>query len=100
MKYNKLVRDRIPEIIRAKGKEPITHIADGAEYAEKLREKLLEEVNEYRESHAPEELADILEVLYALAELDQLTQAALEEIRRTKADERGSFRKRIILEEA
>lgn len=99
-KYDKLVRDSIPDIIRAKGTEPVTRQASLEEYEEKLREKLQEEVGEYLESGAPEELADVLEVVYALGSLTSHTPEDLEKLRLAKAAERGGFKERIILEEA
>jgi predicted house-cleaning noncanonical NTP pyrophosphatase (MazG superfamily) len=66
-------------------------------YREKLYEKLKEEVNEFLESEAPEEIADILEVLYAIMELNSLSKNEIEIIRTDKADKRGSFNKRLIL---
>jgi len=98
--YNKLVRDKIPEIIAAKGGVSKTHIASEAEYMQKLEEKLGEEVAEYLESKNPEELADICEVVYALGELRSLSPSELEALRKKKVDERGGFMKKIILEES
>ncbi len=99
MEYNKLVRDRIPEIIEETGTKAITHIASEEEYVEKLKEKLSEEVNEYLEDSNPEELADILEVIYALSLVHGINIKNLEEIREKKAKKRGGFADRIILEE-
>lgn len=95
--YHKLVRDRIPEIIAAKGSTAVTHIADDAEYRAKLDSKLREEVEEFLEAHDPEELADLLEVLRAQAELTGGLDA-VEVMRQKKFTERGGFSKRIILE--
>ena len=100
MRYDKLVRDKIPDIMRAKKVEPTTHIASDEEYIRKLREKLGEEVAEYLESGTAEELADVLEVVYALAELAGTIPEELEALRARKAAERGAFRERIILDEA
>lgn len=97
MSKSKLVRDKIPQIIRAKGLEPITHVAGAEEYGERLRAKLLEEVDEFIASgNDTEELADILEVLYALAEQVGTDRQQLEKLRAAKAEERGSFKGRII----
>jgi predicted house-cleaning noncanonical NTP pyrophosphatase (MazG superfamily) len=93
----KLVRDRIPEIIRASGEEPETRVADRAEYAGWLRAKLVEEAGEYIASGDPGELADVLEVVHALAATHGLTPAGLERRRAAKAAERGGFDERLIL---
>lgn len=98
-KPNKLVRDKIPEIIKADGETPITHIAKAKEYQEKLQEKLQEEVNEFLENPTKEELADILEVVYSLANLLDANKKDLEQIRKQKAQDRGGFKNKIILEE-
>lgn len=73
MIYNKLVRDRIPEIIEARGKKPNVRILEQEEYLHHLEAKLDEEVAEYHRDKNAEELADILEVVYALAEANGVT---------------------------
>jgi len=93
----KLVRDKIPQIIRDKGLEPVVYVADGDEYAARLRDKLTEEVNEFLASDSDtEELADVLEVVYALAALTGTDPQQLEKLRAAKADERGGFADRVI----
>lgn len=64
----KLVRDKIPQIIREAGKVPITRLLDNEEYLKELDIKLNEEVQEYQEDKSIEEMADILEVLFAICE--------------------------------
>ena len=97
MRQGKLVRDKIPQIIRSEGLQPITYVADAEEYAACLRDKLAEEVEEFIASDDdPEELADILEVLYALAEHAGTSRQQLERLRAAKAAERGAFTDRII----
>ncbi len=100
MKYNKLVRDKIPEIIIGKGGTPITHIADDKEYWEKLKEKLQEEVGEFIESETIEELADIQEVLEAIMDYKNFSRDELQDAKDEKAEERGAFKEKIILEES
>ncbi len=100
MQYNKLVRDRIPEIIKAKGEVAVTHIADDVEYGVKLREKLQEEVNEYLNDENIGEIADILEVLDAIAEHKGFSQAEILATKQKKAETRGCFKQRIILDES
>lgn len=100
MKYEKLVRDKIPEIIKAKGGDFKTHIAETAEYEEKLKDKLREEVEEFLKDNSPEEMADILEVLRAMADLKNFDWSSIEDIRKKKEEERGVFTKRIILDES
>ncbi len=99
MKYNKLVRDKIPQIIKQKGDVPITHIAGNEEYREKLNEKFREEVDEFLKKNSKEELADILEVVYAILDFMKIDREELESLRRKKAEERGGFRDRVILDE-
>jgi predicted house-cleaning noncanonical NTP pyrophosphatase (MazG superfamily) len=100
MHHNKLVRDNIPEHIRKNGGAPVTHIADDAEYWEKLKEKLTEEVQEFLHDENAEEVADILEVLDAIVAYKQFDPKHVATLKTTKAAERGHFEKRIILEES
>lgn len=100
MQYNKLVRDKIPRIIKARGEKPVAHIAEETEYWEKLKEKLLEEVNEFREAENMEELADILEAIGAICEFKNYNKKELKIAKKKKKKEKGGFKKRIILEEA
>ena len=95
--YNKLVRDKIPAIIEASGKKCEIQVLNDEAYLEMLDKKLSEELKEYQESHEAEELADILEVIYALAQARGASKAQLEGIRKTKADKRGLFEKKILL---
>ncbi|MFM2331151.1 MAG: hypothetical protein RLZZ26_658 [Candidatus Parcubacteria bacterium] len=93
--YNKLVRDRIPEILDGKGVSYEKRVATFEEYKTELIKKLAEEVAEFGEAGAPEELADVLEVVSALKELPEYKN--VEQLRQQKLAERGGFRGRIIL---
>ena len=95
--YNKLVRDKIPEIIERAGKTSHTHILS-EEYITELDKKLGEEFAEYQVDKSIEELADMLEVMYAIAEARGHSVSELEAVRREKADKRGAFKDRIFLE--
>lgn len=97
MAYNKLVRDKIPEIICAQGETPRIRVLDQAEYTVCLEAKLDEEVREYHRDRNLEELADILEVVYALVEDLGYTRQELEAVYDRKHDARGGFRERIYL---
>ena len=99
MKYHKLVRDRIPEHIQKRGATPVTHKAGENEYWRELRKKLQEEVNEYLEDEETEELADILEVIYAICKHKKTSFKELEAYRKKKAHQKGRFNQKIILEE-
>jgi len=100
MKYHKLVRDKIPKIIENRGGTPITHIADDAEYWQKLKEKLQEEVDEFINEEYIEELADILEVIDAITLYKKFNEAELKRIKDKKLEERGGFHNKIILDES
>lgn len=93
--YNKLVRDKIPEILDAKGVAYEKRTASDEEYKAELIKKLGEEVAEFSEAGDPEELADVMEVVEALRALPEYADA--EEMRVKKREERGGFEARIIL---
>lgn len=95
--YNKLVRDKIPNIIEQAGKQCRTRTLSSEEYEQSLRKKLTEEVEEYLTSNEIEELVDILEVVYALAILKGVSPETLEQDRLKKTVERGGFEQRIFL---
>ncbi|WP_150265844.1 nucleoside triphosphate pyrophosphohydrolase [Paenibacillus tepidiphilus] len=99
--YPKLVRDEIPALIAAQGRTCTTSILETEEYITALRTKLCEEAEEYlaadTSAEALEELADLLEVIHALAALHGGDPDKLELIRAHKAEERGGFMKRIML---
>ena len=99
MKYNKLVRDRIPEIIEASGKTCATEILSDEAYLRLLDAKLDEELAEYHSDQNIEELADLLEVIYAAAMARGYTLEQLESVRAAKAEKRGDFANKILLKE-
>jgi predicted house-cleaning noncanonical NTP pyrophosphatase (MazG superfamily) len=101
MQHPKLVRDKIPDIIRQNRQVPVTHIADDKEYWQRLKDKIQEEVDEFlncKDEEIEKELVDIVEVVYAIADFKKIDKKELEESRRKKAEKNGGFKKRIILE--
>lgn len=96
--YNKLVRDKIPELIESDGKKCVTHILSEKEYIAALETKLDEEVAEYQADKNLEEMADVLEVLRAICIARGYTLEELEQLRAKKVAERGGFEERIFLE--
>ena len=97
--YNKLVRDKIPEIIASDdGKTCVTRIMEDDEYLEALNAKMQEELTEYLESGDVEELADLEEVLRAILDVKKVTYEEFEKIRLAKVEKRGAFKKKIFLE--
>ena len=97
--YNKLVRDRIPEIIQASGGSCTTEILSDKDYLRMLDAKLDEELAEYHRDQNVEELADLMEVIRAAASARGCGPEELERIRAKKAAERGGFERRILLKE-
>jgi len=96
--HNKLVRDKIIDIIEDAGKTAIWHIAEDLEYETKLYEKVIEEVAEFKNNPSEEEAADILEVIYSLISYYGLNLDVIEATRKKKAEGRGSFKCKIVLE--
>ena len=95
----KLVRDRIPEIIKNAGKKPITEILSQEEYLKELDKKLNEEVAEYQADKSLEEMADVLEVLFAICEARGHSPEELLQVREDKREKRGGFKDKIYLVE-
>jgi predicted house-cleaning noncanonical NTP pyrophosphatase (MazG superfamily) len=95
--YNKLVRDKIPEIIEASGKTCETEILSDEEYLQMLDKKLDEELAEYHKEQNIEELADLLEVLYATAKARGYSIEEIEYVRIEKRNTRGGFDEKILL---
>jgi predicted house-cleaning noncanonical NTP pyrophosphatase (MazG superfamily) len=96
--YNKLIRDKIPDIIKNNGNTPIYHILSQEEYLKELDRKLKEEVKEYIKDKSLEELADVLEVLRAICMARGYTLDELEKVRNDKVQARGEFKDKIYLE--
>ena len=98
-RYNKLVRDRIPEIIETSGNTCVTEILSDEDYLKMLDAKLEEELAEYHADQNIEELADLMEVIRACAVARGYSVEELEQVRAEKATKRGGFEKKILLKE-
>jgi predicted house-cleaning noncanonical NTP pyrophosphatase (MazG superfamily) len=98
-KYNKLVRDKIPEEIENQGKECKYEILDDEKYSKELDKKLLEEVNEYISDHSEKEMADVQEVLKAIIKYRNIDEKRVEELRKAKELKKGGFYNKIYLTE-
>ena len=99
VKYHKLVRDKIPQIIQAQGKTCVTEILPEEMYREMVDAKLQEELAEYQESKSLEELADLLEVMEAAVKARGYTWEELIAVRDEKRQKRGGFEDRVLLKE-
>ncbi|MEC3470456.1 nucleoside triphosphate pyrophosphohydrolase [Bacillus tropicus] len=101
--YNKLIRNKIPQIIKSNGKTPTTRLLPEDEYIKEICKKTQEELIEYLEATTKEdkleELSDLLELINALAEYEGTTLGEIDKIRRKKAEERGGFQNRIFLQD-
>lgn len=99
--YNKLIRNKIPQIIKANGKTPTTRILSQEEYITEICKKAEKELTEYLEAttkeHKLEELSDLLELINALAGHEGTTLEEINNIRKKKAEERGGFSDRVFL---
>jgi predicted house-cleaning noncanonical NTP pyrophosphatase (MazG superfamily) len=93
----KLVRDKIPEIIKSNGQNPVTRILEIGEYKTELAKKLVEEALEFQQDLNIEELADVMEVFEAIMKTYGFTLAELTKARDKKNAERGKFDKKIFL---
>ena len=97
--YNKLVRDKIPDIIKSNGEKCQIEILDDVKYLEELQKKLDEEVAEYHKDQTVEELADIVEVVYAIAATMGYSNYEFEMLRFVKKVDKGGFEEKIFLKE-
>lgn len=97
IKYNKLVRDKIPEIIERDGKEVKIEKLKGNDLIKLLNKKLDEELDEYKENEDVEELADLVEVIYGILKHRGISISEFEKIREDKNSKRGSFNDGILL---
>lgn len=95
--YNKLIRDKIPEIIEESGKTAIVEIAEGEDLLNLLNAKLSEELEEYNVSGDIEELADLVEVVHAILDQKGVTIEQFDSIRKEKNQNRGAFKKGLVL---
>lgn len=96
--YNKLVRDKVPQIIKKDGKKYWTRVLSDEEHLEELLKKLGEELEELKEAKSVEELADVQEIVHAIADAIGSSKEELEKVRVKKAKERGAFKNKIFLE--
>ena len=99
MVYPKLVRDKIPELIKNEGKTLVMRHADDDEYWDCLQEKLVEEVDEFLQNSSLEEIADILEVIDAIKEYKNFNEQEVQRVKEEKAQHKGRFTQRIVIDD-
>lgn len=95
--YNKVIRDNIPSIIEKSGKKYEVHELNDDDFLVGLKKKLLEEIDEFNDCEDVKELADVLEVVYAIARLKGVSREELEEMRKAKVDSNGGFDNNLYL---
>lgn len=100
IKYNKAIRDKIPQIIKSSGKNCNVKKLDDSEFLIQLEKKLVEELTEYQDSKDVKELADILEIIYRISELKGVAPDELDKIKQEKALKRGKFDDNLFLIDA
>jgi len=100
-KYNKLIRDKIPEVIEDSGKSYKIRKLDDREYLEKVKEKIIEETNELVESKSRvdiiNEIADVYEIIEALMDIKKITPSEVSKVKENKKVSRGAFDKKLLL---
>lgn len=100
--YNKLIRDKIPEVIKSKGHVPKFSVMSESDFREALKIKMAEEAKELTEAKTKgdilNELSDIQELVLAIAKNYDISMDEVEEKRKKKSQERGGFKKRFLLE--
>ncbi len=103
IKYNKLIRDKIPQIIKRNNAIPKLILLNQKRFAEELKKKLVEESKEIQEASGKKEvlneLSDVLEIIQTVARIEKIRWSEVEKKRKIKAKERGGFKKRVFLKE-
>lgn len=98
-KYNKLVRDKIPQNIQELGKKCNYYVLEEDQYKKELDKKLLEEANEFIADHSTEEMADLIEVIEAIKKSYNLENEEVEKVRLKKKAKKGAFEEKLYLVE-
>lgn len=96
--YNKLVRDKIVDIINKEGKQATYSVLNDEEYLNELNKKLIEESHEFIEENSIEELADVMEVIESIMSVKNISWDEVREIQNSKRNKRGGFEDKIYLE--
>ena len=96
--YNKLVRDKIPENINSiEGRKANYKVLNDDEYLQELDKKLFEEAHEFIEEHSIEELANLMEVIFAIMKVENILIEDIEKAREIKNIKKGKFNNKIYL---